>query len=155
MWNDRDLGFLGAGAFCAVLCIILPISLVAKAILAVVVLVIFMVVALLRLGPDRVPLEVFLKRRIQFASQARKYSYHGGKPASNSASSASPAQAAASPEREIAAALSRPMTLAWEEVGVYWIVTAWLAVIAVFVVYWLANGGSNQVSFWLQHTIWK
>ena len=153
MWNDRDLGFLGAGAFCAVLCIILPIPLVAKAILAVVVLVIFMVVALLRLGPDRVPLEVFLKRRLQFASQARKYSYHGGKPASSSASPASVAQAAAPPERETAAALSRPITLAWKDVGVYWIVTAWLTVLAVFVVYWLANGGSNQVSFWLQHYI--
>jgi hypothetical protein len=50
-------------------------------------------------------------------------------------------------------ALSMPMTLAWEDVGVYWIVSAWLTVIAVYFVYWLANGGSKQMSFWLQHTI--
>ena len=153
MWNDRDLGFLGAGAFCAVLCIILPISLIAKAILAVVVLVIFMVIALLRLGPDRVPLEVFIKRRIQFAVQARKYTYHGGKPASNTSASAPAAQAASRSARGTGPALSMPMTLAWEDVGVYWIVSAWLTVIAVYFVYWLANGGSKQMSFWLQHYI--
>src|SRR5258706_4949733 len=122
MWNDRDLGFLGAGAFCAVLCIILPISLVAKAILAVVVLIIFMVIALLRLGPDRVPLEVFIKRRIQFAIQTRKYTYHGGKPASNSPTPAAASREASRPSWGAGQALSMPMTLAWEDVGVYWIV---------------------------------
>lgn len=153
MWNDRDLGFLGAGAFCAVLCIILPISLVAKAILAVVVLIIFMVIALLRLGPDRVPLEVFIKRRIQFAIQTRKYTYHGGKPAANSPAPASVPREASQPSWGASQALFMPMILAWEDVGVYWIVTAWLTVISVYFVYWLANGGSNQMSFWLQHYI--
>ena len=63
MFNDRDLGVLGAGALAAVLCLFLPFSFIGKVVTGFLVLVIFMVAALMRLGPDRVPLEVWLVRR--------------------------------------------------------------------------------------------
>ena len=157
MFNDRDLFYLGAGAVGAVVTLILPIPLMGKVIIAVVVLMIFTVIALLRIGPDRVPLEEFLKRRIMFKMQTRQYVYNGSKSTSPAASAAaatsfaSDAPAAASGWAAPSMAMARPMTLAWEEVGIYWLVTAWLTVIATYFVYWLATGGSSQLGYWLQH----
>jgi len=66
MFNDRDLGVLGAGALLAVLCLVLPLPFVGKVVLGLSVLVGFIVLALLRLGPDRIALEEWLIRRIRF-----------------------------------------------------------------------------------------
>ena len=80
MFNDRDLTIMGTGAIAAVICLLIPsLGLVAKGIIAFMVLMIFMALALIRLGPDRVPMEVFLKRRIKFATQVRQHTYHGGR----------------------------------------------------------------------------
>jgi hypothetical protein len=157
MFNDRDLTLLGAGAFVAILCIMLPISLIAKIILAILVLLTFMVIALLRLGPDRVPVEVFLTRRIRFMREARRYTYNGGKTTSDTttktATTASQAAAATQTMTESwsPALAYQPLMLDWEGVGVYWIVTAWLTLISAFFVHWLATGGSSQISFFIQH----
>jgi len=53
MFNDRDLGILGGGALLAVLCLFLPLPFVGKMVIGFLVLVGFMALALLRLGPDR------------------------------------------------------------------------------------------------------
>ena len=73
MFNDRDLGILGAGALLAVLCLFLPFSFVGKVVVGFLVLVGFMALALLRLGPDRVPPEVWLTRRFRYSMQTRQY----------------------------------------------------------------------------------
>jgi len=73
MFNNRDLGILGGGAMLAVLCLFLPLSFVGKVVIGFLVLVAFMALALLRLGPDRVPPEVWLKRRFRYAWQTRQY----------------------------------------------------------------------------------
>lgn len=73
MFNDRDLGLLGAGAILAVLCLMLPLPFVARAVTGIFVLVGFMVLALLRLGPDRITLEGWLKRRTRFHLSAHFY----------------------------------------------------------------------------------
>ena len=73
MFNDRDLGILGAGALLAVLCLFLPFSFVGKVVTGFLVLVGFMALALLRLGPDRVPPEVWLMRRFRYSMQTRQY----------------------------------------------------------------------------------
>jgi hypothetical protein len=151
MFNDRDLTLLGAGAFAAILCIMLPISLIAKIILAILVLVIFMVIALLRLGPDRVPVEVFLTRRIRFMRESRLYTYNGGKRTSDTPASQAAAATQAMTESRSPALAYQPLMLDWEGVGVYWIVTAWLTLIGAFFVHWLATGGSSQISFFIQH----
>ena len=73
MFNDRDLGILGAGALLAVLCLFLPLSFTGKVVIGFLVLVGFMALALLRLGPDRVPPEVWLMRRFRYSMQTRQY----------------------------------------------------------------------------------
>ena len=151
MFNDRDLTLLGAGAFAAILCIMLPISLIAKIILAILVLVVFMVIALLRLGPDRVPVEVFLTRRIRFMRESRLYTYNGGKRTSDTTASQAAAATQTMTESWSPALAYQPLMLDWEGVGGYWIVTAWLTLIGAFFVHWLATGGSSQISFFIQH----
>ena len=73
MFNDRDLGILGTGALLAVLCLFLPLSFTGKVVIGFLVLVGFMALALLRLGPDRVPPEVWLMRRFRYSMQTRQY----------------------------------------------------------------------------------
>lgn len=73
MFNDRDLGILGAGALLAVLCLFLPFSFVGKVVVGFLVLVGFMALALLRLGPDRVPPEVWIARRFRYSMQTKQY----------------------------------------------------------------------------------
>ena len=84
MFNDRDLGVLGAGALLAVLCLFLPFSFVGRIVVGFLVLVVFMVLALMRLGPDRIPPEVWLKRRVRYGLDVRQY-VNQQKPSSTSA----------------------------------------------------------------------
>ncbi|MBI5353969.1 MAG: PrgI family protein [Chloroflexi bacterium] len=148
MFNDRDLGILGAGALLAVLCLFLPVSFVGKVILGFLVLVIFMAIALLRLGPDRVPSEVWLMRRWRYARQNRKYvnqqaptrtTQNAQKQKPESSASSAPAQT-----------VIRPVDLAWDEVGVYPLLTVLLGVLGVYFAVWLARGGAAELSIWFK-----
>ena len=158
MFNDRDLGVLGAGALLAVMCLILPLPLAGKVVLGLFVLVGFIVLALLRLGPDRIPLEEWLLRRIRFRLQARRYTYQQpgysrkrswqlrrprpypderepeAQPAPLTKNPASP------PDRSY-----HPVTLALDDVGIYPFVTVLLAVIGIYFVVWLAQDGAAEI----------
>ena len=119
MFNDRDLTIMGVGAIAAVICLLIPsLGLVAKGIIAFVVLMIFMALALIRLGPDRVPMEIFLKRRIKFATQVRQHTYHGGRDT-------------AIPSTHIPKTPShfRPLSFQLDDSNIYWVVSISLAVI--------------------------
>ena len=144
MFNDRDLGIIGAGALAAVLCLFMPFSFVGKVVLGFLVLLLFMVAALLRLGPDRVPLEVWLTRKARFAFGMRKYvnQREPSKPEKQQERPATPRPA----ENVAAASNVRPLDLAWNEVGVYPLLTAFLGVVAVYFAFWLARGGAQQIS---------
>jgi hypothetical protein len=140
MFNDRDLTIMGVGAIAAVICLLIPsLGLVAKGIIAFVVLMIFMALALIRLGPDRVPMETFLKRRIKFATQIRQHTYHGGRDT-------------AIPSAHIPKTSShfRPLSLQLDDSNIYWVVSIWLAVIGIYFVIWLQNGGAEEISFWIK-----
>lgn len=146
MFNDRDLGVIGAGALAAVLCLFMPVSFVGKVVTGFLVLLLFMVAALLRLGPDRVPLEVWLMRKTRFAFGMRKY-----------VNQREPSRLDRSQERqtpqpvENAAALNfRPLDLAWNEVGIYPLVSALLGVVAVYFAFWLSQGGAQQISIYFR-----
>jgi hypothetical protein len=95
--------------------------------------------ALIRLGPDRVPMEVFLKRRIKFATQVRQHTYHGGRDT-------------ATPSTRIPRTPShfRPLSLQLDDSNIYWVVSIWLAVIGIYFVIWLQNGGAEEISFWIK-----
>ena len=157
MFNDRDLGILGAGALLAVLSLFLPLSFAGKVVVGFLVLVAFMALALLRLGPDRVPLEVWLMRRFRYSMQTRQYvnqqeASRRAQPTSTSAPSEKKSRA---PKAERSASIPsitdlRPLDLAWNEIGVYPLLTAFLAVVGVYFAVWLANGGAQELSIWFQ-----
>ncbi len=150
MFNDRDLGILGAGALLAVLCLFLPFSFVGKVVVGFLVLVGFMALALLRLGPDRVPPEVWFMRRFRYAMQTRQYvNQQAPSRRIDRAPAASPRPARPTSERNAPAfpsAALRPLDLAWNEVGVYPLLTALLGVVGAYFVFWLAHGGADQLS---------
>jgi hypothetical protein len=154
MFNDRDLSILGAGALLAVLCLFLPLSFVGKIVVGFLVLVGFMVVALLRLGPDRVPPEVWLMRRVRYSMQARQYINQqttSRRVKSMPASTTRPEPSA--PMRStpmFTPGVVRPVDLAWGEVGVYPLLTALLGVLGTYFLVWLARGGAEQLAIWFR-----
>ena len=161
MFNDRDLGILGAGALLAVLCLFLPLSFTGKVVIGFLVLVGFMALALLRLGPDRVPPEVWLSRRFRYAMQTRQYVNQQTATKKVEANSPSPKQKVERPSTrheqpkpifDSNAVHTRPIDLAWNEVGVYPLLTVLLGVVGVYFAVWLANGGAQELSIWF---IWR
>jgi hypothetical protein len=145
MFNDRDLGILGGGALLAVLCLFLPFSFVGKIVVGFLVLVIFMALALVRLGPDRVPLEVWVMRRVRYGMDVRKYVNQ--KEPSGVVMSEADRSVSSSPAPAPAPQF-QPLDLAWGEVGVYPLLTAFLAVVAIYFAFWLAQGGANELAVW-------
>jgi len=162
MFNDRDLGILGAGALLAILCLFLPLSFTGKVVIGFLVLVSFMALALLRLGPDRVPPEVWLTRRFRYSMQTRQYVNQ--QTATRKAEEKNrPKQKAQRPKMErerptpsykpdAAGPTVRPIDLAWNEVGVYPLLTVLLGVVGIYFAVWLANGGAQELSIWF---IWR
>ena len=163
MFNDRDLGILGAGALLAILCLFLPLSFTGKVVIGFLVLVSFMALALLRLGPDRVPPEVWLMRRFRYSMQTRQYVNQQTATRKTEANPSPPKQKTprATIEREHPApsyppqavgTTMRPIDLAWNEVGVYPLLTILLGVVGIYFAVWLANGGAQELSIWF---IWR
>jgi hypothetical protein len=158
MFNDRDLGILGAGALLAVLCLFLPLSFTGKVVIGFLVLIGFMALALLRLGPDRVPPEVWLMRRFRYSMQTRQYvNQQTATRKTESEPSPSKQKVERPLEREhpspsyqpqMPQATMRPIDLAWNEVGVYPLLTVLLGVVGIYFTVWLANGGAQELAFW-------
>ena len=146
MFNDRDLSILGAGAVAAILCLMLPWTFAVKVAVAVVILIIAMALAFARMGADRLTLEQYLKRQLVFRFQPRKYSYF---------------QKEKSPVRSTPSTVQQqtvrpsfgPLTLDFTEKGLYWLMTVWLIVISVYVMYWAYFlGGLDQAAFWIKRS---
>jgi hypothetical protein len=158
MFNDRDLGILGGGALLAVLCLFLPLPFAGKVVIGFLVLVGFMALALLRLGPDRVPPEVWLMRRFRYANQTRKYvnqqAPSSRKTGESPETTARPAPASSPGKTSSAPAVSwpdaSPVALAWNEIGVYPLLTALLGVLGVYFAVWLYQGGAAELALWFR-----
>jgi len=155
MFNDRDLGILGLGALLAVGCLILPLPFWGKVTLGLFVLVGFIVLALLRLGADRIPLEEWLLRRIRFRLQASRYTYQ--QPGYSTKrpwqlKKLLPQQKTLEPihapkNSESAAQKScRTATLTLEDVGIYPLVTVLLTVVGIYFLVWLVQGGAKEIA---------
>ncbi|MDL1944591.1 hypothetical protein FBQ99_19860 [Chloroflexi bacterium CFX2] len=155
MFNNRDIGILGAGALLAVLCLFLPLSFAGKVVIGFLVLVGFMALALLRLGPDRVPPEIWLTRRFRYAMQTRQY-VNQQTATRRTESVYPPKHKSERPTFErnapafAAQTVIHPIDLAWNEVGVYPLLTALLGVVGVYFAVWLANGGAEELSIWFK-----
>ncbi len=144
MFNDRDLGILGAGALGAILCLMLPWSFGVKVTVAVLILVIFMALAFVRLGGDRLTLEQYLRRQLVFAFHPRRYSYFPKAAKSN----------APKPEVESVRPAINPIAFKLDDTGLYWLMTIWLVVIGAYVVYWAAFlDGAKDAAFWVEQII--
>ena len=157
MFNDRDLGILGAGALLAVLSLFLPFPFAGKVVTGFLILVAFMALALLRLGPDRVPPEVWLMRRFRYAMQTRQYvnQQEASRKTQSPPTPAQPEMKSRHPKTErpapsVSVPVMRPVDLAWNEIGVYPLLTAFLAVVGVYFAVWLAQGGAQELSVWFQ-----
>jgi hypothetical protein len=174
MINDRDLGIIGAGAFLTVLCLLFNWPFVARVVVGLLVLVTFMIVALLRLGPDREPIEVHLIRLLNNLRSPRKFILGGGRasskkvppPRAQPESPAVPVQGAAAniplaipqvscTQQSIngvseAAISMKPITFAWEEVGIYRLVTMLLVVVGIYFIFWLVQGGAQEIGHWMR-----
>lgn len=151
MFNDRDLTILGIGALAAIACLFLPFSFAIKIILGTLVLALFMALALVRFGRDRVSLEVWLRRRIKYAMTPRQHVYHQRDNAAPVAAAPAPeakqaSQQTGQPEAQPDYADLKPVRAAWDEIGVYPLVTAFLVVVGAYFVYWLAVGGAKELS---------
>ena len=174
MINDRDLGIIGAGAFLTVLCLLINWPFVARVVVGLLVLVTFMIIALLRLGPDREPIEVHLIRLLNNLRSPRKFILGGGRASSKKVPPARakavppavPVQGAAMkiplpipqafiPKQSITgvsgAAISvKTISFAWEEVGIYRLVTVLLAVVGIYFIFWLVQGGAQEIGHWMR-----
>jgi len=147
----------------AVLCLFLPLSFTGKVVIGFLVLVGFMALALLRLGPDRVPPEVWLMRRFRYSMQTRQYVNQQAATRKTEGNPSPPKQKAQRPTMEhkrsapsyqpqVAERTMRPIDLAWNEVGVYPLLTVLLGVVGTYFAVWLANGGAQELSIWF---IWR
>ena len=161
MFNNRDLGILGAGALLAILCLFLPLSFTGKVVIGFLVLVGFMALALLRLGPDRVPPEVWLMRRFRYAMQTRQYVNQQTATKKVEVQPVSPKQKVERPSTrpeqpkpifDSNVVHTRPIDLAWNEVGIYPLLTILLGVVGIYFAVWLANGGAQELSIWF---LWR
>ncbi len=148
MFNDRDLGILGAGALLAVLCLFLPFSFVGKVVVGFLVLIFFMALALLRLGPDRVPPEVWLTRRFRYSRQSRKYVNQQN--ATRTTQNTQKQKTEHAEPSFTTQTVIHPIDFAWEEVGVYPLLTVLLGVVGIYFAVWLANGGAEELSIWFR-----
>ena len=150
MFNNRDLSILGAGALLAVLCLFLPLSFVGKVVVGFLVLVAFMALALLRLGPDRVPPETWLKRRFRYVVQTRHYVNQQMATRRTGSENGSKQSSKHKVPSFTAETILQPIDWAWDEVGIYPLLTALLAVVGVYFSVWLANGGAEELSIWFR-----
>jgi hypothetical protein len=174
MINDRDLGIIGAGAFLTVLCLLFKWPFMVRVVVGLLVLVTFMIIALLRLGPDREPIEVHLSRWLNNLRSPRKFILGGGQassktippPRAQAEAPAAPVHVTAAnlpppglqrsiPKRSTAgtsgmAISMRPVAFAWEEVGIYRLVTVLLAVVGIYFIFWLVQGGTQQIGSWMR-----
>jgi hypothetical protein len=147
MFKDRDLFLLGAGALLSAFCLLLPLPFAGKLVAGALTLVGFMVLALLRLGPDRVSLEEWLRRRLRFWLSPHRFVYHkpGWKLPARRKPAPEPAEAAHRPLRVPWTGL-RPVALALPERGIYPLVTVFLGLLGAYFIAWLAQGGAQEIA---------
>ena len=156
MFKDRDVGVLLLGSLLGIGTLALPFSLLTRAILAMILFALFLIIALARFGPDRVPLETFLWRRWRYARRHRRYVYHKERPTVAEAPTPSPVQETpqqAPPppkvERPIPAPSFRPVSMS-SDMGIEPVLSAALSVLAAYIAYWLYTGGAQELANILQ-----
>ena len=137
MQDNRQLWVLGTGGFFAILCLLPSWNFTFKIIVATVILIIAMVLAFVKYGTDRVPLELYLIRKIRYNfSKPLRYSYYGkGKTYSQ-----------VPPVDDRPAPAFTPLTVDWDESNIYFLLTVWLSVIGMYFLVWLYKTGALEMA---------
>ena len=179
--SDRDLAIIGVGAFLTVLCLLFNWPFAVRVVAGGMILVVFLIIALMRLGPDREPIEEHLRRLWNKLRSPRKFTFQGGdhpralKTASsdhhhksfsapargpvmetapaNASTLPFPAQKSSSASNRMPA--GKPISFSTAEVGVYRLIPFLLGVIGIYFIYWLAIGGSAEIGLWMQTMIFN
>lgn len=151
---------MGAGGFLAITCLLFPWSFPAKIVVALLMLVLSMIVAFVKVGDDKSTLEEYLRRRIKFARSVRRYTYGGeGIDLPVRSAPAEPVSAEPVPvQPQLPAwfveppgpAQALPQRASGRAYGTQHIILIWLAVTGVYVVYWLAAGGAEEIARWFR-----
>ena len=153
MFNNRDLGILGAGALLAVLCLFLPLSFVGKVVIGFLVLVGFHGAGTAQAGTRPCSAGGLAQATLSLChadaavcqpadgrrADRRKRMHPNKKP------NAQKKPSALTHRRH-----PMPIDFAWNEVGIYPLLTALLGVVGVYFAVWLANGGAEELSIWFQ-----
>ncbi len=155
MLPGRDAFCLGIGAAFALMVLFIPIpSFFLRLVIGVFFLMLGMILALLRVGPDRVPVEVWLMRRLRYARSARRYTYyHPQEVAPEPEPQPAPlppmppvTHEPASPQRPA----WKPVSMAWDEIGVGPLITLTLAILGAYLVVWLYQGGAAEIALFFR-----
>jgi len=112
---------------------------VVGAVLVATVVAVALVLALARFGPDRVPLETYLVRRMRYARGPKRYSYLRPAPR--------PRVAVTSEPPAPAAPRARPVTWQADDPGAaYGLATALAMIAGAYFLLWLGRGGADELA---------
>jgi len=109
-----------------------------------------MALALLRLGPDRVPPEVWLKRRVRYAWQTRQYVNRQNATRRATSEDDSKQKRKREATSFTSQTVLQPIDFAWDEIGIYPLLTIVLGVVGAYFSAWLNNGGAKELSMWFK-----
>ena len=147
MFEDRDLYVIGGGGLLAILCLLPGWPFWLKVTLALLIMILSLVLALYRFGHDRRTLEKHVYYELQFLTKTKNYSYFWRSPI-RFFTTAAYGKPAAEPV---------VVTMVWDDLNIYILMTVWLAVIGIYFIVWLKNSGQLELSVWLQQiiTLWR
>ena len=153
MTQDRDMVVLIAGGVIALTALLLPFSLLGRMAVGVVIVFAAMLLAVLRIGPDRVTVEEYLFRRLRFSRSAKQFSFYS-RPKRSPEQKKQTAEEddleeyfrPEQPEPSVQPSVS-PLQMTAENLpgGVYSLVTVFLAVVGVYIIFWVAQGGAEEL----------
>jgi len=158
----RDAFWLGFGAVFALAALFVPFPFAFRLFIGVLFLAFGMVMALLRVGPDKIPVEQWLIRWVRYMRSQRRYTYQDNPVFNTPSQRPEPPKAAPNlnvpyepqsyptegtqpvPHRD---SLSwSPMSFAWDEVGYYPVISVLLGVLGAYLVYWLYSFGAAEIA---------
>ena len=150
MFNDRDIGMIGAGAVLSIMCLLLPVTFAWKIGVGFFTLTASILVALLRIGGDGLTLEEWIYRRVRFHFRPSTWTFYQRKPEPRKKGLHSQeAPTSAVQQEPVREASRRTQALSWtlsartgeRLAGIL------LAVVGVYFIFWLQDGGAAQLGF--------
>jgi hypothetical protein len=168
--KDRELVIIGAGAFLTVLCLLFKWPFAIRVVVGMAVLIVFTAFALWPVGPERLTIEEAFYRYLRKSRRPKKYALTGERqdqavPPRGQVISAPPPEPhvpllydSAPVSSSSVASVPAASDFRYEpggqasvnEVDYYRAVLIWLGVIGIYFIYWLSQGGSQEIGEWMK-----